>query len=100
MPILLTRKNDLKTIWRNINTICSFSQTKRSNSNQMLKLSVNNNVISSNEISNTLKDYFCNVVVSITSQLQPPIVHYNEFLKNSVKSSFFCDIIQPNEVIN
>ena len=96
-----TKKNDSKTIWSNINTICSFNQSRKSKSNAILKLSVNNNIISSPScIANALNDYFCNIGASIASQVPHSAIHYSTYLGNSVKSSFFCDSIEPHEVCN
>lgn len=94
-------KNDSKSIWKQINTICSFSKKNKSSHFSITKLTINGSTITNPEcIADEMNDYFCNVGSNIGSKIQPPAVTHSHYLHNSVNSSFYYDEIIPTEISN
>ena len=57
-----TYKNNAKSIWKQINNICSVSRNKKSDATYIKKLTVNGNtVVQPDFIAEEMNSYFCNV---------------------------------------
>ena len=95
--------NSSKKIWKEINSLCSFSAHCSSSRNTLDKLVVNGNTISDPVcMANHLNIYFCGVGANLASQLPAMSLSsdFVDFLPPSISNSFVCDPISHKEICN
>ena len=79
-------KNSLKSIWKNINTICSLSKCNKRQCDLISDILVDGNTITENvNMSNQFNKYFCSVANKINNNVQ-------------LSSNCFSDYLHPPQI--
>ena len=92
-------KNNTKTIWKNINSIFSYSNKSKKSSNNINKL-VYKNIESTNasDICSNLNEYFCNVASSIHDTVSKTNTSHMKFMGNSNPKTIFLEAVTNLEL--
>jgi len=95
------KTHSIKSIWNNINKLISLSKKSRPKTRSIPTLLNQNCSISDPlEIANALNNYFCSVGSNLMNNIPSCTAKFGDYLKNPIPNSFFCEPIEPNEVIN
>ena len=92
-------KNNTKTIWKNINSIFSYSNKNKKSSNNINKL-VYKNIESTiaSDICSNLNEYFCNVASSIHDTVSKTNTSHMTFMGNSIPKTIFLEAVTNLEL--
>jgi hypothetical protein len=94
------RLNDSKSIWNQINKLCSYKTCKSKNS--VNKLKENGQIITDKvQISNAFNKFFSEVGSSLACQLslpKDPLNNFKKYLGSPTPNTFYCDKIYEYEV--
>ena len=93
--------NSIKAIWNQINNLMAIGKKRQRKSNSIKNVMIDNNCISEpQEIANEMNKYFCSIGEYLKQSVPPSSKLFSSYLGNPVKNSFFCDSVQPIEIIN
>ena len=99
IPYLIVFKNNLKMIWKNINTIFSFNNKKSKSQIHINKLVYNGNETTDiEEISNHLNHYFCNVACDINKTINSKGISHMQFMDSPNPKSIFLEAVTKHEL--
>jgi len=96
-----SRLHNTKSIWKEINHLCSVSSNKSQNILAIKKLLVDGIAITDPlSIASKFNEYFCNVGNNLAANLPPsnPLYNHNQYLPHPLYNSFVCESITPLEV--
>ena len=97
------KTNSAKTLWSNLNNVCSFKKSK-SSSNNVQKLLINNTELTDNhDICNELNKYFATVGENLVNKLQNSnstqcIDSFKKYCDPPVINSLFCLPVDRSEL--
>jgi len=104
--LLSTRFNSYKSVWANINRICS-DKPFDSKTKKIQKIKVNNSMTSDSKVmAESFNNYFCNIGNDLcsnsmkTSCSAANVDSFKNYLHKSYRNSFVCNHISMNELIN
>ena len=98
-----SKSNNIKTIWEEINTLCSFKSCNSNSNSNITNINVAGITISdSSLIAQKCNQYFCNVGIYLANKLPPLNSHsyFKDYLTTPSLHSFVCESISHLEIFN
>ena len=94
----LIKKNGINNFWKSFGPTLNPSKIKK---NTFLpKLVINNiDVTGDQNIANAMNDYFCNVGQKIHNNIPHVAGHFNDYLTNKIRETFFLSAITEAEIL-
>ena len=95
-----TKLNSIKTVWRNLNSICNFN--RNNNSKHLVDKLFDNNVLLTDapSIANHFNNYFASIGENLSKLIVSNNSDYKSFLGKQNYYSFVCDPVTANELYN
>ena len=98
-----SKSHDIKSLWKQINNLHSFTPRTSATSSKISKLQTDNDVITdAGEIASLFNNYFCNVGKNLATNLphSSSTNNFNSFLPPPIQNSFVCEYITHLEIFN
>ena len=95
------RSNSIKQLWTNLNTLFSFSNSKkRQNKPHISKITVNNNTFTDTfDICNVFNSHFCNVGPKLAASIPSCKNGYMKYCDAPLLNSMYCCPVTEREVL-
>ena len=93
------RKNDIKSLWSNLNSICN-PKTQTNRGCTGIKIDDTDNIINDPKlISNYFNASYANIGVNLVTKLPATSSHFSQFLGNPLVNSMVCSITCKDEIL-